>query len=145
MTAIKRICFVLMMFSLVLGCAARQQNLIVDGTYKIEPIAVPNEIHVHTNEGQTEVSGKIEALANGGAEAEGMLRIEVIGLNGEVIERKEVCFSPTWEQEVTYRRMQTVYHEPQFKIIFPKIYPAGSAFRFTLVKFGEECKETSQE
>lgn len=140
MNVIKRMSLVFMVFLPILGCVATHQNLVVDGTYKIEPIAVPNEIHVHTNEGQTEVSGKIEALANGGAEAEGMLRIEVIGLNGEVIERKEVCFSPTWEQEVTFRRMQTVYHEPQFKIILPKIYPPRSIFRFTLVKFGEECQ-----
>ena len=145
MTTIKRICFVLMIFLPFLGCAVLHQNLVEDGTYKIDPIAVPNEIHVHTGEGQTEISGKIEALANGGTEAEGMLRLEVIGLNGEVVDMQEVCFSPTWEQERIARYTRTVYREPQFKIVLPKIHPAGSTFRFTLVKFGEECKETIHE
>ena len=150
MIAIKKKCLTLIVLSPFFGCMATHQNLVVDGTYKIDPVAVPNvavpnEIHVHTGEGQTKISGKIEALTNGGTEAEGMLRLEVIGLNGEVVDMQEVCFSPTWEQGRVARYKRTVYREPQFNIVISKIYPAGSTFRFTLLKLGEECKETIHE
>lgn len=122
------------------GCSVKHENEVVNGTFAIEPVAVPREIHVHTKDGQTMVRGEIEPLAYLADDAEGVLRLEIIGKDSSVLEKQDVCFAPSWEQQAGPRGyVKSVYKSPNFNITLSKVPPKGSTFRFTVISFGEGC------
>lgn len=123
----------------VLGCATNNENLLLDGTVTIEEEAVVTNVQVIERDDKTRVTGRVIVFPHTERHLDGMLHLDVIDPEKQVLEHHEICFKSVLEKPGY--RVPSVQKSPEFEVILSERPEEGSTLHFWAELENPRCME----